>query len=85
MDCVVPHSAASSYQLNVNVAELHHQPDRRTGNFRVMKSLFCLSPRGGDLRANLGLSPQILGLSLPWELLMGPWVEATTQQKFSQL
>lgn len=65
VDCVVPQSAANSNQLKLNVAKLHRQPDHRTGSCRVMKSLFCLSPRGRDLWANLGLSPQILGIPSP--------------------
>lgn len=36
-------------------------------SLRVMKSLFCISPQGRDLRANLGLSPLIPGLPLPGE------------------
>lgn len=50
-----------------------------------MMSLFCLGPQGGDLWANLGLSLQIPGLSLPGEPLMEQWDGATMQQKSSRL
>lgn len=48
-ECVVPESAASSYQLKATVAGLHRQPDHRTEGLRVMMSLFCLGPQGSDL------------------------------------
>ena len=84
-ECVVPESAASSYQLKATVAGLHRQPDHRTEGLRVMMSLFCLGPQGSDLWANLGLSLQIPGLSLPGEQLMVQWDGATMQQESSQL
>lgn len=61
VDSVVPRSAANSYQFKVTVAELHRQLE---DNLRVTKSLFCISPQGRDLRANLGLSPLIPSLPL---------------------
>lgn len=67
------------------VVELHCQPDHRTEGLGVMMSLFCLSPQGNDLWANLGWSLQIPGLSLPGDLLMVQRDGATTQQKSSQL
>lgn len=67
------------------IAELHRQPHHRPEGLRVMMSLFCHSPQGSDLWANLGWSLQIPGLSLPGELLMAQWDGATMQQKSSQL